>query len=74
MNKINCISQKIFSLNVANISKDDVDSITKDLTTIFLEPANTTEMCRQNSSTNKCRKPKTDKPWFNSICKDSKNN
>merc|ERR1739842_191582 len=71
--KIDDIFLTLSSSSNTEISQVLMDRISSDLKYIFIEPAKATEMYKQHTVTNREIKGKCNKPWFNDICKASKN-
>ena len=69
--KINDIFLTLSSINETEISQENMDLISNDLKDIFMEPAKTTGMCKEHKVAKQKRKGKSNKPWFNNICKTS---
>ena len=72
-NKIDDIFLTLSSASNTEISQVHMDSISSDLKDILIEPAKATDMYKHQIVTNKETKRKCNKPWFNDICKASKN-
>ena len=74
MNKIDTISNTLSTVNMGGVTLPWIDSIAQDLKDLLIEPATTTGMYKKVPPKSKKRKPNTNKPWFNEVCKNSKNN
>ena len=62
------------TVNASEVTLVTIDKIALELNDIFIDPAKTTGMHKQVPVTNKPRKSKVNKPWFNTQCKNSKEN
>ena len=71
--KIDDIFLTLSSASNTEISQVLMDRISNDQKDISIEPAKATEIYNQHIVTNKETKRKCNKPWFNDICKASKN-
>ena len=72
-NKINNISNNLSAILLNDITQTTVENISNDLSDILIEPAKKTKMYKQvRYNTNK-RRRSLNKPWFNTSCKNSKN-
>ena len=74
LNKIGNMLLNLSTVNASEVTLVTIDKIALELNDIFIDPAKTTGMHKQVPVTNKPRKPKVNKPWFNTQCKNSKEN
>ena len=74
MDKIHNISIELSSVNPREATVDTISSISDNLRDILIHPAKVTEMHKQVPSYTERKIQKPNKPWFNSLCRESKNN
>ena len=72
--KITSLYQTLSSVDLRNVSQDFMNTTTKALNEVFMEPAKATGMCKEQKPSNNRKKRRFNKPWFNNECKISKNN
>ena len=74
MNKIYDMSINLSTFNKSEATQATVDKITQNLKNIATDPAKSTGMFKHVIPNTKIRKSKYNKPWFNTLCKNSKDN
>ena len=75
--KIHNIWTNLLTINANNVTQTTMENISQDLKDIFIDPAKTTGMYKEiskNTTNNNApnNTPRTNNPWFNSICENSK--
>ena len=74
MNKIHTLDLNVDSIMTNVVTRDGIEDISKYLNDIFLEPAKSVGMCKSINTSSKHKNTKSNKPWFNNACKNSKTN
>ena len=72
--KIDEIYQTLSSAITDDVSQESMDNVTKSLNEVFMEPAKTTGMYKEQKPSKSRKKRAPNKPWFNQQCILSKNN
>ena len=74
MDKIQNMSYNLSLVNLGEITEETVNVFSGDLKNLFTDPAKATGMFKQLPISNKVKKTNSNKPWFNKLCIESKNN
>ena len=72
MSKIQNMVISVSSVNLTEATQATIENISLDLKNILIDPAKKTEMYRNNTTKPKNKKPNSNKPFFNTACKTSR--
>ena len=73
--KILSLTKKLEHIScTTEITQENIDYLTTELTNILVEPAKQVGMCKKNSKNKKIQRKSPNKPWFNESCEKSRKN
>ena len=72
--KITGMFNTLFNINTSTVTQESMEMIATDLKEAFLVPAEATGMLTQQITGKKSVPKSSNKPWFNNVCNESKNN